>query len=413
MQQGSKYILFIGLGTGCISILYFISLILHLPFAVTVPLVAIGLYFLFMWLNKEQYNVEQRPIGWLSFAIVAGCFAALAIKADQIGERHGAWDAWATWNLHAIYLTDPEHWKNMFLNVKFDHADYPLALPATIAFFSRMAGQFYESIAFAFHFLITLCIPLLIFLEIRPKSIIIAAITFILFAFNEFYIMQGTYQLADTLLAFFFLCALVAINHHKEDKRMLVLAAAFLGCSMWTKNEGIILVIIFTLFHIPELFGRYRVKYTLMGIAVPFIVWLLFKLVYAPPSDMVHGQSGSTMQFLLDTGRYRLIYDHFSNNLQYFKEVKWAVAIYVIICILKRQWPSKQMFMVAACLLAYMSVYLISHYNLDWHLSTSQSRLMHQLMPAFIYLIAQRLAGKNKATASFQARFVSVRQRLR
>lgn len=194
---------------------------------------------------------------------------------------------------------------------------------------------------------------------------------------------------------------------------MLAMSAAFLGCCIWTKNEGVIIAIIFCLFHYKEFFGKYRLKYSLAGVALPLTVWLLFKLVYAPANDMVAAQGNSTWILLRDTTRYKLIYDSFIANLnEHFKGLKWVVIIYLLLCIAMRRVPDKKVLMLLCCMLTYLLVYVVSPNDLEWHLFTSLSRLMHQLMPLAIYIFATMLAGDTKTTSGFQTRFVSVRQRL-
>ncbi len=412
-MKATKYILSIASSIGLIGCLYFLSLVAHLPFIVTSIIIAAVLFFLLRWLNKPVLGELPFEMSKIAFAILLAGVVVLTNKAYYNGEKHGVWDAWAIWNLDAKYLCDLQHWKNMLFNTQLAHADYPLALPATIAFFSKLfAGGFSLVVAYSVHFLVTLCIPVLIYLETYRRSIVLSGIALLLIATNDFYLMQGQYQLADTLLAFFLLCALVCMQHHKDDTRMLVLTAALLGCCMWTKNEGMILAIIFALYHFKELFGRYRIKYTLIGFALPLLTWLLFKLAYAPPNDMVSGQGHTTFDMMFDWQRYKLIYQSFVTNLnEHFKLLKWVVLIYVLICAIRRKMPDKRLLMLLTCMLAYLLVYVVSPNNLEWHLFTSLSRLMHQLMPATMYVMLMILTS-DKTTSSLQARFVSIRQRL-
>lgn len=412
-MKATKYILSIAASIGLIGCLYFLSLLVHLPFAVSVILIAAALFVLLRWLNTATLSEQPFEMSRFAFAILLAGVVVLTNKAYYNGEKHGVWDAWAIWNLDAKYLCDLHHWKNMLFNTQLAHADYPLALPATIAFFSKLfTGGFNLIVAYAVHFLVMLCIPVLIYLETYRRSIVLSGIALLLIATNDFYLMQGQYQLADTLLAFFLLCALVCMQHHKDDTRMLVLTAAFLGCCMWTKNEGVILAAIFALYHFKELFGKYRIRYTLMGIALPLFTWLLFKLAYAPANDMVSGQGHSTLPMIQDWSRYKLIWEAFTTNLnEHFKLTKWLVLIYVAICAIRRKMPDKRLLMLLTCMLAYLLVYVVSPNNLEWHLFTSLSRLMHQLMPATMYVMLMILTS-DKTTSSLQARFVSVRQRL-
>lgn len=416
MQQGSRYILTIGAGIGCTGILYFLSLVLHLPFIVILPLIAAAIYMLVRWMNPKQLiqGASEKPTGKFPAIILAVCLFLLTNKTYYIATQYGQWDAWAIWNLHASYLTSPQYWKNLFLNTSFAHPDYPLVLPAVVAFLNRLLLQTQNVlVSYGFHFLITLLIPVIIYLETFRKSIFIAGLTVLLFATNEFYIEQGVSQMADTLLAFFLLCAMVCIAHHKEDKRMLLLSAAFLGLCMWTKNEGVIIAVIFAVYHFKDLFGAGRLRFALMGFALPFATWLLFKLAYAPANDVVAGQGQETLQRLAQTERYKLIYDYFVKNIKlYFRDAKYGVAIYLLICTIRRRMPDKRLLMLLTILLTYMAIYVVSPRELEWHLFTSQLRLMHQLMPAIMYVLASRFAGSGDTNAGFQARFVSMRQRL-
>jgi hypothetical protein len=412
-MQSSKYILSIGAAIGGISTLYFLSLIAHLPFIISAALIGISIYPFIRWFGKQLLGTNER-IGNFAVGILIAGAVILTNKVYYIATIYGPWDAWAIWNLNAKYLISSEHWQNMFMNTKFTHPDYPLALPSTIAFFSRLAGgQFNLLIPFAFHFLITLSIPILIFTETYKRSIIVAGTALLLMATNEFYLLQGMHQMADTLLSFFLLCAMVSMQQHKDDPRMLVMSAAFLGCCMWTKNEGVILTIIFCIFHYKEFFGKYRAKYSFAGFALPVVVWAIFKFGYATDNDMVAAQGQETLELLKDTARYKLIYDSFITNLnEHFNGLKWCVLVYLLLCIILRRTPDKRILMILCCMLTYLLVYVVSPNNLEWHLFTSLSRLMHQLMPVTMYTLAMMLAGDSKTTSGFQARFVSIRQRL-
>lgn len=406
----------ISAGIGCISIVYFLLLALHIPFAVTSALTGVALYFMARWLNTQQAltGTEETGSGKFPVIILAACLFILTNKTYYLGTRYGQWDAWAIWNLDATFLTSPHYWKNLFLDRNFAHPDYPLLVPSAIAFFNRLLLQWQNIfVSYGFHFFITLLIPVLIYLETYRRSIFIAGLALILFATNEFFIEQGISQLADTPLAFFLLCALVSMKHHKEDKRMLTLSAAFLGLCMWTKNEGAIIAAVFALYHFKELFGTGRIRYTLAGFAIPFLTWVVFKLVYAPGNDMVAAQGQDSLQLAMQTGRYKMIYNFFIDNInKYFRDMKYGVLIYLALCILRRRMPDKRLLMLLTILIVYLLVYVVTPYNLEWHLFTSQLRLIHQLMPATMYVLALRFSG-GSATSQFQAKFVSVRQRLR
>ncbi|HEY9176830.1 MAG TPA: hypothetical protein VIN07_04030 [Flavipsychrobacter sp.] len=389
MLSDSKHILYIGLGVGCISILYFLSLIVGLPLLAVVPIAVIALVLLYRWLNKE-YQVPVPYSIW-RVAILAIALVLIAQEADELVEKHGQWDAWAIWNLHARYLAEPEYWKNMFQNHRHAHPDYPLALPATVAFFSRLIGGFHLLVPYTLHVLVMLCIPVLIYTEVYRKSLLVAILALLLFTTNDMFIMQGVSQMADTLLAFFFLAAFVCFDYAREHRQMIILSSAFLGLCMWTKNEGIMLALVFLLFNARVFVFEW--KRALYGFALPLVALLIFKLGYAPANDLVSRQSADTVNNIIDWARYRQIYRSWIDIInEHFKALKYVVILYLFYCLLRRKLPGKRIFVILTCMAGYFMIYILSHQDLEWHLFTSAHRLLHQLMPAMVYVFACKLA---------------------
>lgn len=389
MQSDSKHILFIGLGIGCISILYFLLLITGLPVFITGPVIIAALVFLYKWLNKEYQPPVQNNI-W-RMAILAIALVLIADKADGLAEKYGQWDAWAIWNLHALYLAGPEYWQNMFQNLEHAHPDYPLALPATIAFFSRLVGGFHLLVPYTLHVLVMLCIPVLIYTELYRKSLLLASLALLMFVTNDMFITQGVSQMADTMLAFFLLAAFVCFDYAKEHRQMIILTSAFLGLCMWTKNEGIMLSLVFILFHAKVFVFEW--KRALYGLALPLIALLVFKLGYAPANDLVARQSAETFSNITDWGRYEQIYRSWMDTINlHYKTLKYLVVLYLLYCLLRRKFPDNRLLLILTCLAGYFMIYVFSHQDLDWHLFTSAHRLLHQLVPVTVYVFAHKFA---------------------
>jgi hypothetical protein len=395
MRSISRYILFTGIGISLISILYFLLLVVHLPFIATVVIILAALFFAGRWFFKNEVAPDTASTyKWWPVLILIPAIFLFIKKIYYLTEVHGEWDAWAIWNLHAKYLTDPEHWQRLFLNTNNAHPDYPLGLPAFIAFFTRLcSGHFATLLPFIFSFAITVFIPVFVYTDTIRKNIVIASAALFFFAQDMHYLNRGGAQYADTLLAFFFLAAVACIYYAGENKKYIVLSTFFAGSCMWVKNEGIILAGIFIAFNYNTFLQPKNLKYFLGGIALPLITVVSFKTLYSNGNDMIDGQRGKTMEFLKDKSRYRMIYDWFKLNLNtHFYYVKIGVFLYALISILQKRLPDRQLLMLFACLAAYMGFYVISPNDLEWHLSTSQDRLMHQLMPAFIFVFAQRFS---------------------
>lgn len=413
MNSLSKNILLSGLCLGIIGILQFLAITVHLPFIATAAIAIVSCIVFIKWFNNVRNTEEEKAPKSFTHILFAACVLIFTNKAYYISTKYGLWDAWYIWDFHARYFIDSNNWQNMLANQDGAHPDYPIALPGLLAFAQQLFFFAKGWVAnYAVHFLITLLIPVIVFTETYKKSIFVAGITLILFVTNEFYISQGLSQLADTLLALFFLFALISINNVAKDKRMIAVSAAFLGLCMLTKNEGLIMAAIFILFHARTFFLKGNYKSFAIGIALPLITWLLFKGIYAPANDMVSGQSNSTTDLVFDTERYKLIYSSFVSNFkEHFRDIRYGITFYLLILAIRGKWPDLQILMVFVICVIYMLIYVVSPYDLEWHLFTSQSRLMHQLMPAMMYLLANKFS--NGLTTNFQLTSFSIPKRPR
>jgi hypothetical protein len=208
------------------------------------------------------------------------------------------------------------------------------------------------------------------------------------FTANTIYIRQGLGQYADTMVAFFFLCAFVCMQHYRVHVQpvYIMFCAGMLGCAMWTKNEGIMLAAVFGLFYVKTFLKHFL--YTLAGL-LPFAVTLLIYKSYAPANDLVQGQHSSTMSKLLDVSRYKLIATYFLLKLNAnFYVVKIATIAYLVYCAVKKRMPAKPLLVLATCFAGYVLVYILTPNDLEWHLGTSGDRLVQQLLPATMYILA-------------------------
>lgn len=396
MQLISRSIIATGIALGGISMLYFLSLVLRLPFAVAL-LFILGVPGAFVWwfFKKTQAAAdEQSYITRLPLNILLTGVALIVVKSQSLALKYGGWDAWTIWNYHARFMASADHWTNLFSGT-IDHPDYPLLVPALNGFFLRLsAGAGATMIPFIFSFTVTLFIPVLIYMETRLQSIIAAAAIFLLMAGDNFFLQNSLTQYADAPLAFFFLGALVCITYAENDRKYLVLAAACLGCCAWTKNEGIILAVVFITFYLRVFFSPKNLLYTLVGLIIPLVTLFVFKRFYAPSNDIVSKQGLATWHQLFMVDRYKLVWSHFVQELdQNFYYAKVGFALYVLLCLLGKKWPGKQFLMVTTCIAAYLMVYILSTKDLEWHLATSLGRLLLQLMPAMMFVFARKFAG--------------------
>jgi hypothetical protein len=406
MQRTVLHIMMCGIGAGIISMLYFLLLAIDfVPFPVIAVIIIVSIVFVFRYVQNSvvQWIADDGRKHTGSMLLLAIACLAIATKSAHFFEKYGAWDAWAIWNLQAKYMASQECWRTMLLNTQHGHPDYPLLVPGITVFLHRLLPIQVEIASFAFSFFITLLIPTLLFLQLRQKNLLVAAYVLYMMATDAFYIQQGVSMYADTTLAFFFLCALVAVRQQLYGNKQVLLAAAALGCALWTKNEGVMLVAIFCAFYFKELFLGGKVKYFASGIALPLATWLVFKLLYAPGNDLLASINEGGLAWLNNASRYWQVLESFRRNIgERFWYVKAGVVVYLLLCLLRRQWPGRDVYMLLSCAAVYMLVYVATSQNLEWHLATSADRLLHQLMPAFIFVMADYIAGNNAQSPFIQ-----------
>jgi hypothetical protein len=312
-----------------------------------------------------------------------------------MAEKYGGWDAWCFWNLHAKYMAGGiDTWQNIFLNTFAVHSDYPLMMPGINGFVMQLLGQkSYALFPFLLAFSTTVFIPSLIYFETIRKNLLVALVTLLLFALSRSYLGNCVSQYADTILGFFFLCAVVCVKYGSETPRYIALTTACLGCCMWTKNEGVVLSAVFVIFNLRTLFSRKNFMYAVMGVALPLVALAIFKIRYAPQNDLVGGLNASVFHQLLEGSRYKQILSHFADEIKNnFTSVGIAFGLYLALCAFEKKLPDAQFVMLTCCLCAYIMIYVLSNQELGWHLATSQERLIHQVMPAMVYVISQRFA---------------------
>lgn len=383
------------------SIVYFLSLPLHVPVGITALLLAVGAFFLFRFLHRripaEPLPANSAGARW-GYLVLAAGMALLLNKAYYIIPKYGEWDAWWFWNLHAKYLSQPTHWHEPYFNYEIfktftspvPHADYPLFLPASVGFFWRLSGVQAQIIPYTISILAMIAIPAIVFIELSRKNLLVASLLLLYLVTDEVLLHFTTAQFADGYIALFLLLCFVCMEHYRRDGRAiyLQLAGAFAGCCLWTKNEGIMLALVFAVVYAPFLLKAGRWKHLLTGVALPLLALLLFKTVYAPSNDLVQGQGGKTLEKLKDGNRYKLIWDIFKMTLnKYFPYLSYLTGAYLLKCAVARQLPQKGLLVILLAALGYAFIYLVTPHDLEWHMYTSVDRLMFQLTPSLLFLI--------------------------
>jgi hypothetical protein len=373
--------------------------------------------------NRDEGKSPVRAALNVTFAI-ALCVAIYSAVLRSLVHPHGdGWDAFAIWNLHARFLFRAgAAWRDGFTSViAWSHPDYPLLLPASIAHFWNYLGRESQAapgtIGLVFTFsTVAVLVSSLAILRGHTNAMLGGLVLLA----TPFFIEQGASQYADVPLSFFFLAAIVlqclgqsssAADPHSAA-RLYALAGVSAGLAAWTKNEGLLfafalLISEFLLLTRSRLSHRdYRrsprpsagvreLAFFVIGLVPLLVLIFWFKHSIAPAGDLFPGFAQAARK-MLEPCRYWIVFRWFAKTLLRFGNW-WLVPGSLLLPVfyflgVRREkiggaWrPSRSAIALGLTLAGYFAIYLITPYDIFWHLRNSLNRLFLQLWPSAVFL---------------------------
>ena len=344
-------------------------------------------------------------------ALAAAVFSFLSLL---FASPHGRWDAWAIWNQRARFLFRAgEHWRDAFSPLlAWAHPDYPLLLPGFIVrCWKFMGGENVlvpSLVAALFTFgTVGILVSSLGVLRGRAQGLLAGLVLL----GTPSFVSGGSSQYADVPLGFFFVSTLILLclwNRWAKHPGLLVLAGGMAGLSAWTKNEGLLFLaavgasllgsIVLTRGWKEGFRAFFRFA---LGLLPGFGVIFYFKGGLAPPNDPTSFSAlSSALPHLLDLSRYLLIGRAFALGAIQFEG--WPLIlgcafllypVFVGMRVEKENGLEWMMLLSALFLMlaGYFLIFLLSPYDLTWHLGTSLGRLLLQLWPSVILVYFLRV----------------------
>lgn len=406
----------LGLPIHLISLLE-IALIIFLIFKINI-LKKIMLQFEWYKQNKLVFQNETNHLTRLIHAPILLLITGVYIYAwlmdagifyfDSIKEPHGLWDAWNYWNLKAKFISHaPSEWPILFQKVVSDdlHLDYPLLQTGYIAKCWLLMQNESLLVPIIFAFIITFCTIGLLsssvsFFTNKTKGFIAGLILLA----TPFYMTMGDSQYADNTVGFFYLATVVLLTFARRGtsvKPNFLIAAGFAaGLSAWSKNEGLLFITCLFFSQLTLLFFKnYRellvdLKYILIGMLPVLLLIAYYRIAIAPPNDIVHAQGKETLIKLTDYSRYAMICTWYVEQSRIFG--RWILNPWWLFLLgilykginLKENRNSliSTFTLLVLMLIGFFFIYVITHLDLVFHLSTSLHRLYFQLFPTFIFM---------------------------
>ena len=325
--------------------------------------------------------------------------------------RYGGWDAWAVWNLKAIFLFEGgDQWRNLFDPILWRSSQhYPLFLPFMNvwgwSFLSEPDTQVPVFTAFIFTFL-TMGLLWRGLREQTNQKISVLSIIAILTL--PFYIKISLSQYADIIVGFYLTASLYCFLKAKQlsSIRFAVLGGLFLGFLSFSKPEGLVSAGVLVLLSCPYfLFKKKTPKRVLIAIlltaAVAVIPTVLFQLGFAPKNQtFVNGL---------------ILADHRAE----FNRVKVTIAFYLFELI-SSNWNGLWLILFGGILLSgkksfkgdikifpfffflYWGIvtfyyFINTYFKIDWWLQVTLHRIAYATLPSFTFWAFYALFRKKKA----------------
>jgi hypothetical protein len=416
-----KISLAVGLGFGITSCVYFLTLLAIGPringIFISEATVLFFLACMFVYNSKpfrtSEYdgNHEKTLYDIKLRRILSVCFYSVLILAfvnivyASMLMPGGTWDAWAIWNMRARFIFRAgEFWRDAFSSLIFSkfHSDYPLLISLSV---SRCWTYVGKELAEA-PMLISLFIPVAIVgllysatAMLRSKSQgMLAGIALLS---TPLFMLQATQQLADIPIAFFFLASIVFLFYQERYpgyygfSSFSGIMAAFSG---WTKNEGLLFLIsvilagiVVTYFSHDRKRHMKQVMYFVLGSMPVIAIIIYFKVYLAPQNDIKSGMN--VVEILERTGditRYIETLKAFLLGIVLNFPHIFLLFLYLLYSNVKINDNRKisvftSLLVLTFMLLGYYWIYLITPYDLSWHLEWSLDRLLIQLWPSVLF----------------------------
>jgi hypothetical protein len=414
----------IGFGVGIFSIIFFLARVsgvanvLALDLAVFAFLLATFFFLRTRDKTTVTSSLARETFGgpmWLhclltAAFVIALCAAVYSAILRTLAHPHGdGWDAFAIWNLHARFLfRGGAHWRGGFTPlIPWSHPDYPLLLPAAIAHFWTFLGYDAPAVPAVIGSAFTFATVALLFSSLSIlRSAVPAMLAGLTLLATPSFIAVGTSQYADIPLSFYVLATIVLLRLYDErhSPGFLALTGLAAGFAAWTKNEGLLFVAAIVLARSlcfrqtkalqHESRPNADIVFLLLAILPIFLLVAYFKHFVAPAGDLFSDPTTMLHKFL-DPTRYWIIFKWFTK--EFFRFGHWLlipfpllmVAYYFFIPEETRGEDSSDRASTLALVLTlagYSAIYLITPYDLYWHLRFSLSRLFLQIWPSAIFL---------------------------
>jgi hypothetical protein len=325
---------------------------------------------------------------------------------NSINNPHGAWDAWAHWNVKAKFLTaNGQIWKALLsLNDTeslFRRLDYPLGLSCMVSrlwIYSKNTTVL-APIIVAFLFTYSVVGVLFATLKLLKGKYWAYIGTSILLAMM-FFTTHGSSQYADIVIAFCLLASvsLVSIADRLKPKNMKIsiIIATLLGLAIWTKNEGRVVFIafcvsyVFVAYFLKKIYLKIDFTDSALAIIPFFAVFFIFKRI----SHFSEYEIGLSQAYgLLNLSRWMELLKEVFFRIFKFND-GLLVVFFAFVGFGSKRIDDKLKGIFYFCgitlilmICGYLVAYIVAPYPILFNINNSFPRLVFQILPTMIFTL--------------------------
>ena len=381
--------------------------------------------------------VDQTSAPLLRTAAIASVLAMLAGALVRLRESpHGEFDASSIWNVRArFFFRAPEHWRDAFATAV--HADYPLMLPLNVTRSWHFLGH--ETLLAPAT--LALLYSLLLIAAVWGAARLLAgqaraALAVLMLTAAPLLTVQASFEYADVPVA---CCVALAAGLAMLSLRLrampgrdagdsapalglLALCGLCCAAAAWLKNEGQLITlcaaIATLLIHPAPFFASLQTRLKrlvafLAGAAPPLLVVLAVRKSIGQTNDLMGDRSlPHIVELLTDPTRHARIVSEFFLRVgdvrdDQIREGLGSIApallvnslgLLLALAAIALTWPAKRnagllapasrwaALFVALVASGYYVVYLLTPYDIEWHVKFSITRLFMHVWPAIVLL---------------------------
>lgn len=288
------------------------------------------------------------------------------------------------------------------------HLDYPPLYPLMVATLYTMIGHVDGILGKGVNFLflvagVATCLSHVTAIITRRAGVVFAFLLLSLPLFSGYLLEARAMGYADYGLGILLMVSLVYLHRVERDGGLepAALCLLFAGLAALTKNEGLVFLLIVTPVLAVLLLPSFRRRTATLarpgtlGIlalaALPVLAWQLLVRSMGIHSDLVGARDWHALIPALP-GRAWTIVRFARRAASLRNDYPWLAVSYLLSLGLlagNRLGAGTAVFItLSAQMLGYLVVYLLTPYDLNWHLATSFDRLIVQLVPSLILLLA-------------------------